>query len=98
MNAFQRGFEDELEKIAGKRQAFFQHIVHHPLFQTAGYGALAGEGAHALAGMGSFGKGVARLAHGPIGGGLGAGLIGASSAFLGAEGISALIDYMKRKK
>jgi hypothetical protein len=98
MKTFEVGFRDELLKIASKKTAIIQHVVHHPLLQAAGYGALAGEGAHALAGMGTFGRTMARLAHGRMGGGIGAGLIGASSAFLGAEGVSALIDYLKRKK
>lgn len=91
-------FSDELLKLASKRKALFQHIVHNPLTQAVGYGALAGEGAHALAGMGSLGKTMARMAHTRPGFGLGAGLIGVSSAFLGAEGLSALMDYLKRPR
>jgi hypothetical protein len=75
-------------------------LVHHPLAQALGYGALAGEGVHALMGManpaGRLGF-LHRAAHSPVGKGLGAGLIGGSSLFLGAEAAAALKDLMRKK-
>lgn len=90
-------FIDELNKIAKEDDTTFQKIVHHPLTQTLGYGALAGEGAHALAERGTFGQRAQSWAHRPTGKALGTGSIGASAAFLGAEGLSALQDMWKRK-
>lgn len=85
-----------IEKMLAKEASVFS--VHHPLIQALGYGALAGEGAHALAERGTFGAGAKNWAHGPTGRAVGAGAIGTSAAFLGAEGASALKDYFKKKK
>lgn len=81
-----------------EKRADFSGFVHHPLVQALGYGALAGEGAHALAGMAHPESRTYRMAHSPAGKAVGAGLIGTSSAFLGAEAASALSDYFKRRR
>ena len=93
-------FIDELRKIAEEpgKETRFQRFMHHPLVQGLGYGALATEGAHALAERGTFGKSMQARAHRPMGRALGVGSIGTSAAFLGGEGIAALQNLFKRKK
>jgi hypothetical protein len=93
-----RFFMDELRKVAGDEpETRFQRFVHHPLIQGIGYGALAGEGAHALAERETFGQGAKAWAHRPVGKAIGTGMMGTSAAFLGAEGVAALQNLWKRK-
>ena len=89
-----------IEKMLGKEAEEQQNgsIVHHPLAQALGYGALAAEGIHELAHRAKFGKGIQAAAQSKWGERAGTAAIGGSAAFLGAEGASALKDYFKRRK
>lgn len=80
-----------------KTATSFSDIVHHPLVQALGYGALAGEGAHLLAEMSKRPR-LRAMAKSKWGRRFGKGSIGVGAAFLGAEGLSALTDLFKRKK
>ena len=92
-------FRSELAKLAERRKkkTTFEDAVHHPITQAVGYGSLAGEGAHALAHGGYFGKRLARLAGSKTGGRLGAANLALASAFLGAEGGAALISHLRKR-
>jgi len=89
-------FADELEKVAKKKSWSFQRFVHHPLTQAFGYGALAAEGAHALAEMSKRPR-LRRAARSKWGTLAGKGAIGAGATFLALEGMSALMDYFRKK-
>jgi len=88
-----------IEKMLGKEAEEQQNgsIVHHPLAQALGYGALAAEGIHELAHRAKFGKGIQAAAQSKWGERAGTAAIGGSAAFLGAEGASALKDYFKKR-
>lgn len=82
----------------------FESLVHHPIVQAIGYGALAAEGIHAIAG-GNYLPGKALKARGahwahstPSGKAFGLGALGLSTAFLGAEGLAALSSYLKKHR
>jgi len=89
-----------IEKMLAKEAEEEQNrsLVHHPLAQALGYGALAAEGIHELAHRAKFGKGLQAAAQSKWGERAGTAAIGGSAAFLGAEGASALKDYFKRRK
>ena len=89
-----------IEKMLAKEAEEEQNrsLVHHPLAQALGYGALAAEGIHELAHRAKFGKGIQAAAQSKWGERAGTAAIGGSAAFLGAEGASALKDYFKRRK
>jgi hypothetical protein len=91
-------FQDELAKLGGQRKKkTLEDVVHHPITQAVGYGSLAGEGAHALAHSGYFGKKLSRLAGSKTGSRLGAANLALASAFLGAEGAAALSSYLRKR-
>jgi len=92
MNPFMRGFLDELSKHAN-----FKEIVHHPLTQALGYAALAGEGAHALAGL-QGGRAKHWAEKSTWGKRIGRGTIAGSTVFLAAEALAALSEAFKSKK
>lgn len=94
---FRTSFCDELTKLA-KHKDRFEDLVHHPLTQAGGYGALTAEGLHALAHGGFLGKRLARLAGSRAGQMMGAASLAGSSAFLGAEGLAALKQALRRRK
>lgn len=100
MGRIYTAFAEELEKEGRKRRPFsFDKLVHHPLFQALGYGALSAEGLHALSEMGYLGRRAKRFTgKSRIGRGLGMGSIGVSSAFLGSEAASALRQFLKQRK
>lgn len=87
-----------------QKNGSFASLIHHPLVQAIGYGALAAEGAHAIVG-GRYLPGKLLQAKGehwahetPYGRAFGLGSLGLSTAFLGAEGLVALLDLMKKKQ
>jgi len=88
-----------IEKMLAKEAEEEQNrsLVHHPLAQALGYGALAAEGIHELAHRAKFGKGLQAAAQSKWGERAGTAAIGGSAAFLGAEGASALKDYFKKR-
>lgn len=108
MSVFFTSFIDELTKIAkedggeawhptGKeKESTIDKLVHHPATQAAGYGALAGEGAHLLAEQGTLGRRVQGAAHTRFGRAAGTGALIGGTAFLAAEGIKALKDALKK--
>jgi hypothetical protein len=96
-------FKDEMAKIGRKKKGLtfggkFKAMVHHPLTQALGYGALAGEGIHMLAHMAPQGNILHRMAASRPGGIFNIGSVGTGAAFLGLEGLAALGDLLKRKK
>jgi hypothetical protein len=99
MNPFFSSFMDELGKLAGEGEdaTRFERVVHHPLFQAAGYGSLAGEGAHMLAEHSKY-KTLSDAAKSKVGRAVGKGSMIGSTAFLGAEGVAALLQYLRGKK
>jgi len=99
MSIFFASFIDELTKLAKEKEkeGTLEKIVHHPATQAAGYGALAGEGVHALAEGGRLGKRVQRTAHTRAGRALGTGALVGGTVFLAAEGLKALKDALRKK-
>ncbi len=77
------------------KTADFKDIVHHPITQTIGYAALAGEGVRRLAGDRSPQK---TLHKSRLGRRIRLGTLGVGSAFLAAEALAALGAVFSKKK
>jgi hypothetical protein len=100
MITFFTSFVDEMNKLAKKKEeeGTIEKIVHHPATQAAGYGALAGEGAHALAEGGHLGGRAQSASHSRIGRAAGTAALAGGTVFLAAEGIKALKDALSKDK